>query len=127
MTVRLNFTSGFDAIIRKKRLAGLLEIKSFIENLNTESLATSDLDSLESIGHELQSFYASTAAADQAAIETLLKQLNSSVSVLRVKDRKGSLNSLQKVLTKLQFHMSRIITSELTKMNNGVSVMVEQR
>jgi cell division FtsZ-interacting protein ZapD len=127
VTVRLNFTSGFDAIIRKKRLAGLLEIKSFIENLNTESLATSDLDSLESIGHELQSFYASTAAADQAAIETLLKQLNSSVSVLRVKDRKGSLNSLQKVLTKLQFHMSRIITSELTKMNNGVSVMVEQR
>lgn len=114
MSLKLTFVTGFDTAIRKKRLAGLLDIKAFLDDFNIE-IYKDNLQTLEAIGNELASFYVSTSS-NHYVMDTLTKQFLSSLEVLKKKFHTGSYNSLSKCVSQLKPELSKIISDELSKL-----------
>lgn len=116
MSLKLTFVTGFDTAIRKKRLAGLLDIKAFLDDFDVAGYRD-NLPILEAIGNELASFYATTST-NPYVMDSLTKQFLASLEVLKEKHHKGSFNSLTKCVAQLKPELSKIVSDELSKLES---------
>lgn len=123
--LKFTFVTGFDAAIRKKRLAGLLDIKAFLEDFQMEDYKE-NLPTLESIGQELASFYSSTSS-NPYKMDCLTKQFLNSVEILKAKMHKGSYNALSNCINQLKPELSKVISHELQKLESTPKISIERR
>jgi hypothetical protein len=114
LSLKFTFVTGFDAAIRKKRLASLLDIKAFLDTFNITTY-TENLSTLEAVGNELISFY-STTTNNPYKMESLTKQMLSSIGILKARYHNGSYNALEKCVNQLKPELSKIIALELQKL-----------
>jgi hypothetical protein len=114
LSLKFTFVTGFDAAIRKKRLATLLDIKAFLDTFSI-STYTENFPVLEAVGHELISFY-STTTNNPYKMESLTKQMLSSIEILKRRYHNGSYHALEKCVNQLKPELSKIITLELAKL-----------